>query len=99
MGFEPLVTDFTVDNLKISKASTKTRTNRVAHIDIQHRYDNIENTFVPFRYSQSTSNNSNLTIRDVITLCQKAYYGFAIVKNIVDTMSEFSASYLFNWWK
>lgn len=95
LGFEPLVTDFTVDNLKISKASTKTRTNRVAHIDIKHRYDNIENTFVPFRYSQSTSNNSNLTIRDVITLCQKAYYGFAIVKNIVDTMSEFSASSIY----
>ena len=94
-GFDPLMTAGDEKELKVSRASTKTRTNRSATIEPINRYTNIENTFVPFRYSQSGQNTSNLTIRDVIILCQKAYYGFAIVKNIVDTMSEFSASSIY----
>ncbi len=91
-GFEPLTTFGDEKELKVSRASTKTRTNRSATIQPANRYGNIEDTFVPFRYSSTGGNTSNLTIKDVIVLCQKAYWGFAIVKNIIDTMAEFSAS-------
>lgn len=37
-----------------------------------------------------TTNTSNLSTKEIITLCQKAYEKVGIIRNIIDTMSEFA---------
>ncbi len=84
----PISAALSEDSLSVAS----TRTNKAAHIDPINRFNNIDKLFVPFKYSLGAVNNSNLDTRDVIILCQKAYFGFAVVKNTIDTMTEFSAS-------
>ena len=63
-------------------ASTRSRRNKAGSIERTDRYRNIDDGIIPFRYSQGVTNNSSLDIRDTIVLCQKAYYNFAVFRNI-----------------
>ena len=74
-------------------ATTKTRTNKSATIKTPDRYENIENGVIPYTFSNIAVNNtSEVSIRDTVLLCQKAYWNFALVKNVIDMMTEFSIS-------
>jgi hypothetical protein len=69
------------------------RRNRAATISRSERYSNIEGGVVPFIYSASRGKyTSNVSVRDAIMLCQKCYYNFAIFRNTIDMMTEFSCS-------
>ena len=75
-----------------SSASTGVRRNAASTIIRTDRYKNIDDGIIPFRYSTGIKNDSNLNIRDAVILCQKAYYNFAIFRNTIDLMTEFSCS-------
>jgi hypothetical protein len=72
--------------------STPMRRNRAATINRTDKYKNIDEGLIPFRYATSVTNYSNMDIRDAVVLCQKAYYNFAIFRNTIDLMTEFSCS-------
>lgn len=84
----------------ISEASanptTDTRRNIAGSIERTDRFSNIDNGLVPFRYSSSMygANRSSIDVRDAVVLCQKCYYNFALFRNIIDLMTEFSVSEL-----
>jgi hypothetical protein len=71
---------------------TSVRRNASSTIIRTDRYKNIDDGLIPFRYSTGIKNESNLNIRDAVILCQKAYYNFAIFRNTIDLMTEFSTS-------
>lgn len=71
------------------------RRNRAAIINRTDKYKNIDDGLIPFRYATSAQNYSNMDIRDAVILCQKAYYNFAIFRNTIDLMTEFSCSNIY----
>jgi hypothetical protein len=78
-----------------STETTKIRRNASSTIQRTDKYKNIEEGLIPFRYSGGIKNESNVSIRDAVILCQKAYYNFAIFRNTVDLMTEFSSSHIY----
>jgi hypothetical protein len=80
-----------------SKASDAigVRRNAASTINRTDRYKNIDDGLIPFRYSSGIKGNSNMNIRDAVILCQKAYYNFAIFRNTIDLMTEFSCSNIY----
>ena len=76
-------------------SDTKVRRNIAADITRTDRYKNIDDGIIPFRYSTGITNNSNMNIRDAVILCQKAYYNFAIFRNTIDLMTEFSCNNIY----
>jgi len=74
---------------------TKVRRNAASSINRTDRYKNIDDGIIPFKYSGGIKGNSNLNIRDAVILCQKCYYNFAIFRNTIDLMTEFSTSNIY----
>jgi hypothetical protein len=52
-------------------------------------YKNINDGISPFQYGVA-GNSTNITVRDAIVLCQKAYYNFSMYRNVIDLMTELS---------
>ena len=77
------------------QSSTQMRRNTAGGIVRTDRYKNIDEGLIPFRYSTGVKNSSNMNVRDAVILCQKAYYNFAIFRNTIDLMTEFSCSTLY----
>lgn len=61
-------------------------------IERTDRFKNIDDGLVPFRNSNAVygPSKSAVDIRDAVILCQKCYYNFALFRNIIDLMTEFS---------
>jgi hypothetical protein len=78
-----------------SETSTSIRRNAASIITRTDRYKNIDDGLIPFRYSSGIKANSNMNIRDAVILCQKCYYNFAIFRNTIDLMTEFSCSNIY----
>ena len=76
--------------------TTSMRRNMAGSIERTDRFSNIDGGLVPYRYSSSTygGNRSSIDVRDAVVLCQKCYYNFAIFRNVIDLMTEFSVSEL-----
>jgi hypothetical protein len=76
--------------------TTTTRRNIAGSIERTDRFSNIDDGLVPYRYSSSIygANRSSIDVRDAVVLCQKCYYNFALFRNIIDLMTEFSVSNL-----
>jgi hypothetical protein len=74
---------------------TQVRRNIAGDITRTDRYKNIDDGIIPFRYSTGIKNASNMNIRDAVILCQKAYYNFAIFRNTIDLMTEFSCNNIY----
>lgn len=88
---EPLMASY--GKQSIATQATRTRRNKSGTIERTDRFENINDGLVPFKYTTSGSyNTSNLDIRDAVMLCQKAYYNFAVFRNTIDLMTEFSVS-------
>jgi len=79
--------------------TSQTRRNKTSTIRRTDRFKNIEDGLVPYSYYSSPystgTGNSDIDIRDAVTLCQKAYYNFAQFRNVIDLMTEFSVGQLF----
>ncbi len=75
-------------------SETRTRRNAASTIERTDKFKNIEDGLVPFKYSSGGTyqNRSSIDIRDAVRLCQKAYYNFAVFRNTIDLMTEFSVS-------
>lgn len=87
----------TLQPYMISEASdpvSQTRRNVAGSLERTDRFRNIDDGLVPYRYSSSVygTNRSSIDVRDAVVLCQKAYYNFALFRNIIDLMTEFSVS-------
>ena len=78
-----------------SDTPTSARRNIAGTIERTERFHNIDYGLVPFKYSNTISNKSSLNVRDAVILCQKAYYNFAIFRNTIDLMTEFSCSNIY----
>ena len=75
------------------EVNTSMRRNRSSAISRTDKYKNIEGGVIPFIYGSGQGKyTSNISIRDTIILCQKAYYNFSIFRNTIDLMTEFSCS-------
>ncbi len=77
--------------------SSEGRKNRSADAGPDSQFANISNLFSPYfsTSSSNSSNTSNLSPQDVVVLCQKAYYGVATIKRVVDTLQYFCTSRIF----
>jgi hypothetical protein len=76
-----------------SSDGSSVRRNRASTLARTDKYNNIEGGIIPFTYGGgSRKYGSNISVRDAIILCQKAYYNFSIFRNTVDLMTEFSCS-------
>jgi hypothetical protein len=86
------------EGFSVSKAATdsdvKVRRNAASTINRADRFKNIQDGLVPFKYSYNY-NASNIDVREAVILCQKAYYNFAIFRNTIDLMTEFSSSNIY----
>lgn len=81
--------------LKASRGevNSSVRRNRATTISRVDKYRNIEGGVIPFIYGGGYGKyTSNISIKDTIILCQKAYYNFSIFRNTIDLMTEFSCS-------
>lgn len=78
-----------------SRASTsRSRRNVSSTIHRTDRFKNIDDGLVPFKKGglNGPSKNNTLDVRDAVVLCQKAYYNFAVFRNTIDLMTEFSVN-------
>ena len=66
------------------------RRNVAGSIERTNRFINIEEGITPFRNSNAIYEGSTVDVRDAVILCQKAYWGVALFRNIIDLMTEFS---------
>jgi hypothetical protein len=88
------------DNLSVATASSCERTgetgarrNSASSITKTDRFANLERGVVPFVYGTGKGNyDSNISAKDTIVLCQKAYWNVPIFRNTIDLMTEFSLS-------
>jgi hypothetical protein len=88
------------DNLSIGVASscersgeTSLRRNIAGNINKTDRFSNLEKGVVPFVYGTGKGNyDSNISAKDAVVLCQKAYWNVPIFRNTIDLMTEFSLS-------
>ena len=90
---EPLM----VSMASVSNPTTTTRRNVAGSIERTDRFSNIDDGLIPFRYTSVSGYGQSKTavnVHDAIVLCQKCYYNFAIFRNIIDLMTEFSVSKL-----
>jgi len=75
-----------------SSNQTSMRRDVAGSIERTDRFANIDNGLVPFRNSNAIygPSASAVDIRDAVILCQKCYWNFALFRNIIDLMTEFS---------
>jgi hypothetical protein len=77
-----------------TQSVTSNRRNLAGVIDRTDKFKNIDDGLVPFKTTKGYG-RSSISVRDAVILCQKCYYNFAIFRNIIDTMTEFSVSNVF----
>jgi hypothetical protein len=78
------------------EGSTSYRRNISGSITRTDRYSNIEQGIVPFVYGTGHGNyNANISAKDAILLCQKAYWNIPVFRNTIDLMTEFSLSNIY----
>ena len=88
-GYEPAMISMASEE----PTQTLTRRNVAGSIPRTNRYINIEDGLTPFRYSNNYgTGRASIDVRDAVILCQKCYYNFALFRNIIDLMTEFSVS-------
>ena len=90
-----MMTSFASSPYTTTDQSSRTRRNVGGQIERTNRFENIDNGLVPFKYSKGVNNQSSLNVREAVILCQKAYYNFSVFRNIIDLMTEFSATRLY----
>ena len=90
-----MMTSFAASPYTTTNQSTRTRRNVGGQIERTNRFENIENGLIPYKYSKGVNNKSSLDVRDAVVLCQKAYYNFSVFRNVIDLMTEFSATKLY----
>lgn len=85
-----------IKNLKTSLASDGYRIN-IPAIDnsTSNQFYHIQSGIEPFAFTTNNKKGTYLNVNWVIYLCQKAYWNFSVVRNIIDTMTDFSVSNIY----
>ena len=92
------------DNLPATVASvdfeesygTSVRLNKSALVHPDQRFKHLENSPVPFTYSSFGGyKQSDITVRDAIILCQRAYWGFSIFRATIELFTEFCVNNIY----
>lgn len=90
------------DNLPSTVALTEnealadTRSNKSAFIRPADRFLHLENSPVPFTFSSYGGyKRSDVTIRDAVILCQRAYWGFSIFRATIELFTEFCVNNIY----
>lgn len=82
-----------------AKASSEVRRNRAATNSRSDEFYHIYNGVEPFQNEGGRNKHGHhslgVSVHEAIYLCQKCYWNFPVFKNIIDTMTEFSASPIF----
>lgn len=84
-----------VSEASSSQPITTARRNAASVIERTDRFRNIEDGLVPFKTTSAYGVSSSVDVRDAVILCQKCYYNFAIFRNVIDLMTEFSVNNIF----
>jgi hypothetical protein len=79
----------------VASTTANTRRNLAGTIERTDRFKNIDDGLVPFRANSAYGSTSGFDCRDAIVLCQKCYYNFALFRNIIDLMTEFSVNNIY----
>src|SRR3990167_7012493 len=75
---------------------TSVRTNKSGFIRPFDRFNHLENSPVPFTFSTySFYKQSDVTVRDAIVLCQRAYWGFSIFRATIELFTEFCVNNIY----
>jgi hypothetical protein len=77
-----------------SDAPISYRRNVAATIERSDKFKNIHDGIIPFNAS-STYDGGTVDAREMVILCQKAYYNFSTFRNTIDLMTEFSTNKIF----
>ena len=76
-------------------AGDLTRRNKSATIERTNRFKNIDDGLIPFKHSGTYQKTTSIVVKDAVILCQKAYYNYAMFRNVIDLMTEFSSSNIY----
>lgn len=93
-------TEETSEPLMVSTAATtpnytRSRRNAATSIERTDKYKNIEDGLTPFKHGgggKGGKGSNLIDVREAVQLCQKAYYNFAVFRNTIDLMTEFSTN-------
>lgn len=87
----------TIEEIAPLMTEASARRNLSSSIERTDRFKNIDDGLIPFKHSAGTygKKGTSMDVRDAVVLCQKAYYNFAIFRNMIDLMTEFSVSNLY----
>lgn len=87
-----ITTVASVGGAEISTASVR-RNSISTMVSPLDEYANIEGGILPYSYVDGAGNSSNyISIAEIVTLCNKAYFNFSVVRNIIELMVEFSTA-------
>src|SRR4051812_16259072 len=80
-----------------SASSSGSRRNVASSIERTDRFKNIEDGIVPFKNNVVgyDTGKSSVDVREAVVLCQKCYWNFALFRNIIDLMTEFSVNNIY----
>lgn len=97
LGAKDDTASFVVATAADANQQTSVRRDVAGSIVRTDRYKNIDEGLVPFRYSSTIygGKRAMIDVRDAVILCQKCYYNFAIFRNVIDLMTEFSIGELY----
>jgi len=82
-------------SLDQSFGADATRRNKAGSVERTNRFSNIDDGLIPFKHSGTYQKQTNIQIKDAVILCQKAYYNYAMFRNVIDLMTEFSSSNIY----
>ncbi len=75
----------------IKRSDASSRKNKIADENkVENQYSNISDAYTPFNKT-----GSDISIKDIIDLCQKAYTKFSSIRNVVELMVEFSTNKIY----
>ena len=72
-------------------ATSEVRTNKAGGAEIPNRFQNIDSGILP----TTQTGNNYLTCKDLVILCQKAYYNVSIMRQIIDLIVDLSIGKMF----
>lgn len=94
--FDNLPSTVTSLDFDEATASTTTRTNKSAYIHLEHRYRHVLESPVPFTYSGAAGyKESDVTVKDAVVLCQRAYWGFSVFRATIELFTEFCVNNIY----
>lgn len=89
---EPLLVSYASDD---DYPVTRSRRNVAGITERSYKYKNIEDGLTPFRYDKNYNGDNTYSLYETIILCQKAYWNYGPLRNIIELMVDFSSTDLY----